>query len=322
MEVLRFMTRKSLTIVIPVYNEEIIIERFFNKLAPVYRRLSENQEVSVLVVNNGSTDSSMEKLEKIAYQYESLGVLTLTRNFGYETALIAGLSHSISDTYALCDADGEDPVEMLIDFQEEVLKNTEIALGIRRERYEGKITKTFRNLSYRILSKLADDPFRKNAGNFSMFSLQVRNAILVENNSFPFLRSTLSRSGYSTKEFVHDRNPRIDGKSKYRKVNLVKFAIAGFMTATTWPLRFISFAAAFNFATFLIYLLTSLLSTSTLEENWFYYFLILFSLTEILLFLGVISLYLARVYKNSLGRPLFYIDWLRSLEIGRFRFEK
>ena len=315
------MKRTSLAIVIPVYNEEIVIERFFTQLAHVCKTLSEHQQVSILVVNNGSTDSSVDKLKQIAPQFKSFGVLTLTRNFGYETALIAGLTHTKADTYALCDADGEDPVNLLIDFQKEILTCIDIAIGVRRNRYESKITQTFRNLSYKVLSKVADDPFRKNAGNFSMFSAQVRKAILLENNSFPFLRSTLSRTGYRAKEFPHDRNPRIDGKSKYRKISLLKFAFAGFMTATTWPLRFISFAAGFNLLTFAIYLLTSLFSASTLEENWFYYFLILFSLTEIIFFLGMMSLYIARIYKNSLGRPLFYVDWDRSIEMGGFKFD-
>ena len=312
----------TLALVIPVFNEELVIERFFDQLKPTVEKLSLRQKCFVLIVNNGSTDRSLEIIERQSRELSEVGVLTLTRNFGYETSLIAGLSHVRSDTYALCDADGEDPLELLLDFQEKILDGVEIAVGIRRNRFESKITQNFRKLSYKILSKLGDDPFRKNAGNFSMFSHQSRNAILSENNSFPFLRSTLSRTGYSTVEFLHDRNPRIDGKSKYRKLGLIKFAIAGFMTATTWPLRFISYAATFNIVTFAIYLFTSLISTSTLEENWFFYFLILSSVTQIITFLGVIALYLARIYKNSLGRPLYYVDWKKSWTKGGITFDK
>ncbi len=317
------MTKKpSLTIVIPVFNEELVIERFLLQLKTALQELSVRQECRILIVNNGSTDKSLEIITREALEIPSFGVLTLTRNFGYETALIAGLTHSYSETYALCDADGEDPLTLLLDFQKQILLGKEIAIGIRRNRFEGRITRSFRQFSYKILSILSDDPFRKNAGNFSMFSRQVRNAILAENNSFPFLRSTLSRTGYSTAEFVHDRNPRIDGKSKYRKFALLKFAIAGFMTATTWPLRFISYAAILNMLAFITYLSASFFSTSTLEENWFYFFLVLFSSTEIVIFLGVIALYLARIYKNSLGRPLFYVDWTKSWARGALTIEK
>ena len=127
------------------------------------------------------------------------------------------------------------------------MAGNQIAIGIRRKRIESVVTKSFRTLSYSILSRLGDDPFRKNAGNFSMFSKVARDAILIENNSYPFLRSTLSRTGYRIEEFPHNRNPRIDGKSKYRKISLLKFAIAGFMTTTTWPLRFVSYLGGLNF---------------------------------------------------------------------------
>jgi glycosyltransferase involved in cell wall biosynthesis len=312
---------KILTIIIPVFNEELVIEKFLDQLKSIVEKLSRKHDCRVLFVNNGSTDNSLEILNSRSFQFTSFGVLTLTRNFGYEAALVAGLNYVKSGFYALCDADGEDPLELLLDFQEQIMLGNEIVIGIRKKRFESSITRIFRNLSYRFLSKISDDPFIRNAGNFSIFSEKVRNAILTENNSFPFLRATLSRTGYSTVEFVHDRNPRIDGKSKYRKFGLLKFAVAGFMTATTWPLRFIAYAAVFNIFTFFTYFFSSLFFSATIDKNSFYYCLILFLATEIIIFLGVIALYLARIYKNSLGRPLFYVDWNRSWTKGLLTFD-
>jgi len=309
---------KTLTIIIPVYNEELVLERFTSGLAETVSKLQEKNECNVLFVNNGSTDSSLDLLKNCASKFESFGILSLTRNFGYETALIAGLTHAPGEIFALCDADGEDPFELLVEFQSALTNDYEIAIGIRKNRHEAGITRGFRLMSYRILSKLSDDPFKRNAGNFSMFSLAVRNAILRENLSFPFLRSTLSRTGYRAMEFPHDRNPRIDGKSKYRKISLMKFAIAGFMTATTWPLRFISYLAAFNLLVFImcwfLNVFFAIAFTNYLDS------LALFLLTEIGLSLGVIALYVARIYKNSLGRPLFYVDWKNSYQQGGFKF--
>ena len=309
---------KTLTIVVPVYNEELVLERFTSGLSEIVSRLQEKNECNVLFVNNGSTDSSLDLLEKCAPKFKNFGILSMTRNFGYETALIAGLTHAPGDVFALCDADGEDPFELLLDFQSALTNGYEIAIGIRKNRHEAGVTRAFRLVSYKILSKLSDDPFKRNAGNFSMFSLAVRNAILHENLSFPFLRSTLSRTGYRAMEFPHDRNPRIDGKSKYRKISLMKFAIAGFMTATTWPLRFVSYLAAFNaliftLCSFLIFIAP--LAFSSIKE-----FFGLMLLTEIGLSLGVIALYVARIYKNSLGRPLFYVDWHNSSRQGKLEF--
>lgn len=308
---------KTLTIVVPVYNEELVLERFVSGLAEITSRLEAKFECAVMFVNNGSTDSSLDLLRSFAPKFENFGILSLTRNFGYETALIAGLTHAPGQIFALCDADGEDPFELLLDFQNALLGGNEIAIGIRKNRHEAKITQVFRLVSYKILASLSDDPFRRNAGNFSMFSEAVRNAILRENLSFPFLRSTLSRTGYKTMEFPHDRNPRIDGKSKYRKISLMKFAIAGFMTATTWPLRLVSYLAAANALIFsFIGFLQIIFPQISASPGYFTQLL----LTEIGLSLGVIALYVARIYKNSLGRPLFYVDWQNSYRQGKLEF--
>lgn len=309
---------KTLTIVIPVYNEELVLERFVSGLEDIVSRLQKENECNILFVNNGSTDLSFELLKKCAIRFENFGILSLTRNFGYETALIAGLTHAPGDIFALCDADGEDPFELLLHFQNALQMGYEIAIGIRKNRHEKATTRAFRLLSYRILSRLSDDPFKRNAGNFSMFSSTVRNAILQENLSFPFLRSTLSRSGYRTMEFPHDRNARIDGKSKYRKISLFKFAIAGFMTATTWPLRFVAYMAVLNAAIFTFGCLFVFFPTSGFTR--YKDFSILFFLTQISVSLGLIALYVARIYKHSLGRPLFYIDWKNSFSQGKLDF--
>ena len=306
---------KTLTIVVPVYDEELVLDRFISGLVETVSKLQEKNECNVLFVNNGSTDSSLDLLKKCASKFENFGILSMTRNFGYETALIAGLTHAPGDIFALCDADGEDPFELLIDFQSALNDGYEIAIGIRKNRHEAGITRAFRLISYKILSKLSDDPFKRNAGNFSMFTATVRNAILRENLSFPFLRSTLSRTGFRAMEFPHDRNPRIDGKSKYRKISLMKFAIAGFMTATTWPLRFISYLATFNALIFTISCFSIFISPLGFINFKDFYVLLL--LTEICFSLGVIALYVARIYKNSLGRPLFYVDWQNSFGKGK-----
>lgn len=306
----------TLTIIVPIYNEELVINRFLGQLYPVVNELGKKQDCRVLFVNNGSTDKSFELIKSYKDPIKNFGILTLARNFGYETALIAGLTHSDSDFYALCDGDGEDPVNLLLDFQTSILDEFNIAIGIRKNRVESIATKSFRSFGYSLLSKLGDDPFRKNAGNFSMFSKNVRNAILSENNSYPFLRSTLSRTGFKLKEFPHNRNPRIDGKSKYRKISLIKFAIAGFMTTTTWPLRFISYIGAFNSVALAIFLVVRGLG----HGEFLVWDLVLALLVELIVFLGINSLYLARIYKNSLGRPLFYVDWRNSISQGNFKF--
>jgi len=298
----------SLSVVVPVFNEERALPLFVDILKPVIMQLEQLLKVQVLFVNNGSSDSSLAILMQLEGAIQNLGILTLSRNFGYEAALIAGLESSISDAYVLIDADGEDSPEMILDFLQSLKTGNSVAIGIRGKRIESWSTKSFRSLSYKILNKISDDPFKVNAGNFVMFNHTVRNAVLRENKSFPFLRASISRAGFQTKEHPYNRNRRLDGKSKYRKWSLIQFAVSGFLTSTTWPLRMIFYTAIGT-----IPLVVGLgIAAKFLSSNNLPIISISLVTYEILVAIAIIALYLARVYKETLGRPIYYVDPTKS----------
>jgi len=299
---------KLLTVIIPVFNEEKVLSKFVNTLTPSIKKLEELIKVQVLFVNNGSTDRSFDILLKQDKNFKCLGILTLTRNFGYEAALIAGLENAESDVYVLIDADGEDSPEIILDFFDSILLGNSVAVGIRGKRVESFFTAKFRELSYKFLSRISDDPFVVNAGNFAMFTKVVRDSIILENKSFPFLRATISRSGFQAKFHLYDRKRRLDGVSKYRKLKLFKFAIAGFLTTTTWPLRLISYLSVLTIpSVFLLVLINSFYSL-----NHLYPIVMLIMGFELLFANAILALYLARVYKDTLGRPIYYVDATKS----------
>jgi glycosyltransferase involved in cell wall biosynthesis len=308
-----------LSIIVPVFNEELLLHRFRDLLYPTLVELKKSIDVQVCFVNNGSTDSSLKILSDTDFLPDiACAVITLSRNFGYETALIAGLTHSDSELFCLLDADGEDDPVLMLNYLSEIYRGSDVVQGIRRKRFESVGTRWFRSFSYLVLSRLSDDSFIRNGGNFAMFTRRVRDAILAENVSFPFLRSTFSRCGYSTFLVPYDRLPRIDGKSKYRKFSLLKFALAGFLTTTTFPLRLISYFGILSVP--FVFLVSGLRyffpSSSTPLLT------ISIIVTEILLSLGLISLYLARIYKETLGKPLFYVDWCSSFSTSDFVLKK
>lgn len=311
------LANSLLTIVVPFYNESQIIDQFLDQLIPVVDGLRKRVRCQLFFVDNGSTDETFQRVVARKNELNTFHVMRLTRNFGYETALIAGLSRAKGDIFAICDSDGEDPVMLLNDFLDGIEEGFEIAIGIRRKRFESKGVQAFRSASYKVLSKLSDDPFRANAGNFSMFTDKVKQAILLENKSFPFLRSTFYRTGYSCKEYPHNRNPRIGGQSKYKRLNLIKFAIGGFLTATTSPLRFIAYSATLQLVLLsFLFLLDFFMPQGNLRSS-----LGSFSnhllIIHFAIFSGAVSLYIARVYKDALNRPIFYVDWLRSFSSSK-----
>jgi glycosyltransferase involved in cell wall biosynthesis len=310
----RLYPQKSLevlSIIIPVYNEGQSLPIFFNILEKNLEKISKKAKVNVLFINNGSSDDSLELIKSFRCDGIELGVITLSRNFGYEVALFAGLELIDSDIYCMLDADGEDPSGLLEEFLRIIQQEgQEIAIGIRGKRHEGILTKVFRRFGYVVLSKISDEPFWRNAGNFSMFTRQVRDAVIHEKSSFPFLRSRFSASGYSARFVAYDREPRIDGKSKYRKMSLAKFAIAGFLTTTTWPLRL-------NFYSFVMFVLMVLAFIPAQAEIFNDVSDLLFK-SLVLLNISFISLYVARIYKDTNRKKLYHIDFEKSFGTENF----
>ena len=313
---LRVIPRKtnSLSIIIPVFNEEKALPLFLNILKPVLKVLETKIEVQTLFVKNGSTDRTLELLLP-EFSAHTMGVLSLSRNFGYEAAIIAGIENADTDLFAVIDADGEDNQKYLIDFLKSILDGNSVAIGIRGIRFESLATRSFRKFGYKILSKVSDDSFIVNAGNFIMFDKLVKDAVLKENLNYPFMRSTIARSGFKTMKHYYDRQPRLDGKSKYRKFGLIKFAGSGFLSTTTWPLRMISYATLATVPiVFLIGFAARFLKISDLPIA-----SITLVTTEILVSTAIISMYLARIYKVSLKRPIYFIDPFQTLFDSDFK---
>jgi hypothetical protein len=144
-----------------------------------------------------------------------------------------------------------------------------------------------------------------------MFNEVVRLAILSENRHFPFIRATFSRCGFPIHEIVHNRNKRIAGQSKFRNLNLLKFALAGFLTTTTWPLRLVAYLSIFSIAAIIV--LQNVVPNQVNLEVFLY--------LEFFLFSSVFSIYIARIYKNVINKPLFYVNWLESESRNRYRWK-
>lgn len=312
---------RRLCIVIPIFNEELALPLFLQVLKPVIQQLKKKIDVVLIFVNNGSTDGSTDVIKSAQFEGCKSAILTLTRNFGYESALIAGLTFVSADCYCLIDADGEDPVNLLPEFLIAIESGNDLAVGLRELRVESRLLQSFRRTSYKFLSMISDDPFTVGAGNFSMFKLRVRNAILIENSTYPFLRATIARTGFKTQFFPHNRNPRLDGKSNFNKAGLLKFAIAGFLTTTTWPLRMAAYCLALMIPLGLLTMVYSFFFQHSIISTAAQNISLFFFLTVQIANIGIISIYVARIYKNSLGRPLFYVDWSQSYATEGFPFE-
>lgn len=294
---------KKITIICPVYNEEECIPIFIEKIKDIEKKLSDKYYLDIFFSNNSSTDNTYDILKKYSQIYQNIYFFTLSKNFGYQNSLHYSLKNVTGDIFIIIDVDGEDPVEIIFDFLNKYENGYDIVYGHRTDRVENYFIKSLRKIFYRVLKTFSDDEIILDMAEFSLFTNEVRLAILDENNSFPFIRSAISRVGFNKIAIPYKRNKRITGKTNYNFLTMIKFAAAGILSATTFPLRFPIYIFSFYFIYF-IYLLSVLNFDNKLE------ILILFLIISILLILFILSLmslYLARIYKNILNRSNSYL---------------
>jgi dolichol-phosphate mannosyltransferase len=280
-------------------------------LCPVVDELDTKTDVEVLFVNNGSTDNSLEVLHSLRENDSRINFITLSRNFGYQGALDAGIRNSNSDLYCVIDADGEDPPELILEFLEAIDNGSDIAYGVRQSRQEPSYRSALRKFFYRVVGLVSDDPFRLDTGEFSMFTNELKQAALSENNSFPFLRASLSRVGYVSTGVPHDRRMRLGGQSSLNAIGMVNFAVGGLLSSSTFPLRLALYLLPFH-----IFLMAGLGLTSLIFGSVSPLIVALYIANVLMMIqFAFVSVYLARTYKNGLQRPSsFVVDRLSSKE--------
>ncbi len=303
------MKTRQLTIISPVYNEERVIPLFFGRMRPVLEKLSEHYTVHLLFLNNASTDQSAQQIEKIREAWPATYVITMSRNVGYHASLECGLRHATGDLFTFIDVDCEDPPEMILDFVEKHEQGYDIVYGERVDRHESSAMKGARKFFYRLLHALADEEILLDMAEFSLFTKEVRDAILDENTSFPVLRASIARVGFRRAAIPFKRQKRIAGNTHYNLIRMSIFAVAGILSASTLFLRLPIYLLPFWLVTLLL-LGVGYVATHSL---WFVVAAFLVFAAYVGGAVAFTALYVARTYKNGLQRPNAFIDHSRSI---------
>jgi glycosyltransferase involved in cell wall biosynthesis len=298
-----------LTILCPVHNEESVIPLFFQRIRPVLDNLAERYAVDLLFLNNASTDQTTQQIERVRQSWPSTYVITMSRNVGYHASLECGLRNATGDLLVFIDVDCEDPPEMILPFVEKYEQGYDIVYGERVDREEGKPIKQARKLFYRILHAVADEDIILDMAEFSLFTNEVRSAILEENTSFPFLRASIGRVGFRRASIPFKREKRIAGATHYNLFNMSMFAIGGILSASTLLLRLPIFILPF----WLLTLAGLAAGYATTHSPWFAVGAFVVFAAYVGATAAVTALYVARTYKNGLQRPNAFVDHSRSV---------
>lgn len=296
--------KKLISIICPAYNEEKNIPVFYDRFKRVTDSLAKKYTFELIFTNNRSTDGTLDAMMAIYREDPRIQILTMSRNFGYQGAVLGGMKHATGDAVIVIDADCEDPPELLPKFLEKWEEGYDIVYGIRGDRPMGRVEKESRDLFYRLLKKTADMDIILYMAEFALISRHVKDIATSTKNTFPFIRAEIGYAGFNRFGIEFDRQARSSGKSNYNIFGMFSFAIAGILTSSTFLFRFAFYALP------LIILINAALffvDAAGIGE-WAFKLLVALDLIFLIILITVNGLYFARIYKNQIGRPPFIVD--------------
>jgi polyisoprenyl-phosphate glycosyltransferase len=303
------MSKTQISVVIPIYNEEEVIEKLFERCITVLEQITDDLEI--ICVDDGSTDKSLSKLIERHNKDNRFKVLVLSRNFGHQAAYTAGLSYARGEYIAMMDGDLQDPPELLGEMYGKLINtNCDIVYGKRMERKEkfpkNLFIKVF-HLVFKVFSKV-DEP--ADVGNFSMFNRKALNAFLSikeKNRYLPGLRSFI---GFNREYVEYSRPERASGEAKMSFQKLVNLGLDALFSFSDFPIKICLYTGLIGVMIFFVATVYTLISkfTGVAPLGWSSTLLSIYFLGSIqLLFLGIIGEYIFRIYKESQNRPIFIV---------------
>ena len=303
---------KKITIIVPSYNEEEALPYLYERLNTLMNNLNQ-YEFEVLFVNDGSKDKTLELIKEMREKDNRISYVNFSRNFGKETAMIAGLDYATGDAVIFIDADLQDPPEVipeLIKYWEEGYDDVYARRNSRKgETFLKKFTS---KMYYKVLQSLTRVEIQKDTGDFRLLDRRCVNALKKMRETQRCSKSMFSWIGYKKKEVMYDRDPRVAGTTKWNYKKLIDLAIDGITAFTTSPLRISTYLSIPTFLSFIIYLIYIIIKGVTtnigIQGYQILILLCLFFFGSIILLIGIIGEYLGRIFNETKNRPLYFVD--------------
>lgn len=312
------MERGSLCIVVPCHNEEQSLPVLFERMAEVERMLGEWVEgpVRYVMVDDGSIDATLDILRDLHRHRPEVHYLSFSRNFGKEAGLAAGLRKARdldADFVAVMDADLQDPPALLPQMFARISEGCDVAAAYRVSRAgEPPVRSWFANRFYDIINRISDVEMKSGARDFRLMTKRVVNAILSLPENSRFSKGIFSWVGFETAWIPYENVEREHGSSNWSFFSLMRYALDGIVAFSTVPLELISISGLFvcmAAALFLIFVLVRALAFGDPVAGWPSLMCVILLLGGAILFgLGIVGLYLSKVYAEVKRRPLYVVE--------------
>lgn len=304
--------KKLITILVPVYNEESVIELFYHRISNVTNGI-ENYNFEVLFINDGSTDQTLPLIKQLRATDNHISFIDLSRNFGKEITMLAGFDFAKGDAVIIIDADLQDPPELIPQMIEYWEQGYDDVFARRKSRKgESWLKKWTSKNFYKLLKKTTSIPIQEDTGDFRLLDRRCVNALRQLRESQRYTKGLFSWLGFKKKEILFDRDPRAAGETKWNYTKLINLAIEGITSFSIYPLKVSSYLGVLiSFGAF-IYMFVIIFKTVMFGEPVSGYpslmSVILFLGGIQLLSLGIIGEYLGRIFNETKNRPVYLVQ--------------
>lgn len=300
----------GLSVVVPVYNESVGLEAFHTRLKAVLDGLG--LPLECIYVNDGSSDDSLAMLKALRDSDPSVAIIDLSRNFGKEVAMTAGLDHARGEAVVVIDADLQDPPELIPQLIEKWREGNDVVFARRTDRHgESWLKRHSAHWFYRLIEKIGTVPIPRDTGDYRLLSRRAVDALGKLDETHRFMKGLFSWIGFDQAAVEYEREPRQSGKSKWSYWGLWNFALEGITSFTVSPLRISTYfglvvaLSAFVYGAFILF--RTLFFGTDLPGYPSLMVIILFMGGVQLIAIGVIGEYLGRVFNETKNRPLYLV---------------
>ncbi len=303
-------TTPDISIIVPIHNEEGNLPVLHERLTQVLQAMSVSYEI--VLVNDGSQDRSLVQMRALAAADAHVRYLDLSRNFGHQIAVTAGLDHCLGRAVVIIDADLQDPPELIADLYKRHKEGFEVVYARRRQRKgESVLKKWTAKLFYRILRRLTKIDIPLDTGDFRIIDRKVVDVLKRMPEQNKFLRGQIAWAGFRQTFVEYDRDERLSGKTSYTYAKMMRFALDGITAFSEAPLRFITlmgFAVSGIAFLLIVYALLSYFFSPGYQAGWASQMISFLFIGGIqLIGIGIIGEYLSRIGANARQRPLYIV---------------
>ena len=306
----------KVSVAVPLYNEELVVDELYRRLRNVLNGLP--GEYEIVFVDDGSTDGTRELLSAVAMADPRVKVVFLSRNFGHQAALSAGLDHVTGDVIILMDGDLQDTPESIPQFVNHYHRGYDVVYAIRAHRKEGWLLRTCYALFYHTISGAAEVPLPRNAGDFGLVSRRVLEIIRHCPERHRYLRGLRGWAGFRQVGVKVEREARRAGQSKYSWLKLLRLACDGIFSFSVAPLRMATWIGVITILGSMGFTLYAVVAHLCWQRSPAGFTALITAISFLagvqLLCLGVIGEYVGRIYEQVKMRPMYVVDQVLTAE--------